>query len=185
MIISIGTKNKAKLAACQEILTQAFTGATLYTYEVDSGVSAMPMTQDETAQGAINRATTALAAHKGADLGVGLEGGVYDGPYGHLYLLGWVAILDKQGTLGLGHSGGVMLPDDIATALREGGELGPIIQERMQDTNNTIRHGLGATGLLTNGLYPRNREFEDALRNAVAPFVSPQFYTKDAQVTLE
>ena len=174
MIISVGTNSKPKLAACEEILTRAFSEVTLYSYSVESGVSAMPMTQDETAQGAMNRAYAALAAHKSADMGVGLEGGVYEGPRGYLYLLGWVAIIDTRGTLGLGHSGGVMLPEDIAAELKSGAELGPLMYQRV---GADIRHTIGATGILTSGLYPRNREFEDALRNAVAPFVSPEFYS--------
>lgn len=179
MQISVGTHNRAKISACELILTKAFGAVELYPYEVESGVSAMPMTNEETAHGAMNRAHAALALHEGAEYGVGLEGGVFEGPRQALYLLGWVAIVDTNGKIGLGHSGGLALPDDIAAALRSGGELGPIIQQRMQDTDNEIRHGLGATGLLTQGLYPRNREFEDALRNALAPFVSPEFYPEN------
>lgn len=176
MKISIGTKNRAKLDACDAILHLAFEDVQIASYDVASGIAAMPMTNEETAQGAVNRAHAALQADEEADLGVGLEGGVYEGPLGRMYLLGWAAIVDRNGTEGIGHSAAVALPETIAKELRDGAELGPLMQARTNDVANDIRHSLGTTGLLTNGLYPRNREFEDALRNAVSIFVAPEFY---------
>lgn len=173
MIISIGTKNAAKLAACEEILHLAFPDSALVAYDVPSGVAAMPTTNEETAQGAVHRARAALEADLNAELGVGLEGGVYEGPFNRMYLLGWAALTDRNGKVGIGHSAAVALPESIAKELRKGAELGPLMHQR---TSEDIRHTIGTTGYLTKGLYPRNREFEDALRNAVAPFVAPESY---------
>lgn len=178
MKISVGTKNKAKLDACDAILHLAFDDVSIVAHDVPSGIAAMPMTNEDTAQGAVNRAHAALDADPDAELGIGLEGGVYEGPLRRMYLLGWAAIVSRDGTIGIGHSAAVALPEDIADELRSGAELGPLMQTRMGDVDNEIRHSLGTTGLLTNGLYPRNREFEDALRNAVASFVAPEFYNR-------
>lgn len=177
MKIAVGTMNEAKKAAVSAIFSEAFeTDVELLPHDVESGISSMPMANEETATGAINRAFAVREIEPDADYYVGLEGGVYEGPRG-MYLLGWVAIL-KSGSdvLGLGHSGGVKLPRDIAEALRAGGELGPLMKER---TGDDIRHSLGTTGLLTKGLYPRNREFEDALRNGLAEHISPEYYANE------
>jgi inosine/xanthosine triphosphatase len=172
MKIVIGSRNAAKSAACKSILGEVYEDAEFVNIDASSGVSDMPMDNETTVTGAKNRAIDAFSKVEGADLAIGLEGGVYTGPEDMMILLGWVAIFDGE-KFGIGHSGGVVLPKDIAEQLKAGAELGPLMHTRLGDD---IRHNMGTTGVLTNGLYPRNREFEDALRNALAPFVSPEFY---------
>lgn len=54
-------------------------------------------------EGAINRAKSALKLSSG-DFGVGLEGGLHQ--IGERWFeSGWIAVVDKQGTIGLGSSG--------------------------------------------------------------------------------
>ena len=67
---------------------------------VPSGVSEMPMSDDETITGARNRARAAREAVN-ADLGFGLEGGVHSDPLG-LLLQGWVVVTDGNGREGVG-----------------------------------------------------------------------------------
>lgn len=169
MKIAVGSQNKAKLSACELVFTEAFPDETLefLPFEVETGVSKMPMSNDETCAGALNRAN-ALKDMTDADYYVGLEGGVQEGPLKSLYLLGWAVIVHAApNKVGIGHSGGMRLPADIAKELRAGAELGPLIQARYADEANEIRHTLGTNGLLTKGLYIRSREFEDAIRCAL------------------
>jgi inosine/xanthosine triphosphatase len=176
--IIVGTKNRAKLSACKIVFDEAY-GQDKYILEgieVDTGVSAMPMTNQESYLGAHNRLIAAKDAEPNGDIYVGLEGGVEEGPGNGLYLLGWAVVMAaNSGKVGVGHSGGVRLPNNIAKELKKGKELGPLVQEITGDVNNEIRHSLGTNGLLTNGLYPRNREFEDALRNAVGMLLSKYY----------
>lgn len=179
MKIVIGSENRAKKAAVESVFRLVFSNENIQisTHSVESGVSTMPTNNEETLQGAINRAKAVQLLEPNADYFVGLESGVYEGPFGGMYILGWVALIKNDDeTIGMGHSGGVMLPKDIAAALRGGSDLGPLISKKIGDNSGEIRHTLGTTGLLTKGLYPRNREFEDALKNAFAPFVSEEFY---------
>lgn len=176
MKIVVGSRNGAKVAACEAVLKEAFGDIDLLEVDADSGITSMPMDNNTSVKGAKNRAIDAMNQAPGADFAVGLEGGTYYGPDNKMFLVGWVAVLDKQGNFGLGHSGGVVLPDGIAKVLENGQELGPLTQEMFKDDKNEIRHTLGTTGILTKGLYPRNREFEDALRNALAPFLTPEHY---------
>jgi non-canonical (house-cleaning) NTP pyrophosphatase len=81
MRIAVGTQNMAKLKACEYVFSEALFEKKLefLPFEVESGVSVMPMSNDEIAQGAINRAV-ALKRLTEADYYVGLEDGVQAGP---------------------------------------------------------------------------------------------------------
>ena len=178
MKIVVGTKNKAKLDACKVVFDEAYglDGYEIEGLEVDTGVSVMPMTNQESYLGAHNRLIAAKELRPNGDIFVGLEGGVEEGSGDGLYLLGWAVVMAaKSGKIGVGHSGGVRLPHIIAEELKNGKELGPLVQAMTGDVNNEIRHSLGTNGLLTEGLYPRNREFEDALRNAVGMLLSKYY----------
>lgn len=174
MDLAVGTTNKAKLLACSEVFKEALPGSkiNIKSIEVESNVSAMPMDNEEIFTGALNRANVLAELDKNADYYVGLEGGVQKGPQDRLYLLGWAVIIRAvDGVIGSGHSAGVALPNDLSEALFEGKELGPLVQAKMSDTSNEIRHSLGTNGILTKGLYPRTKEFEDAIRCALGPLI--------------
>ncbi|MCP4935097.1 MAG: DUF84 family protein, partial [bacterium] len=117
----------------------------------------------------------AIAARKAidADLGFGLEGGVH--PHGSgLILHGWVVIVDRNGSQGIGGAGRLPLPQSIANRVLAGEELGPVMDDILNDHN--IRQKGGASGALTNGLAVREDAFALAVAYALAPFVSPTFY---------
>jgi inosine/xanthosine triphosphatase len=53
-----------------------------------------------------------------------------------------------------------------------GQELGDVIDIIMEDTN--LKSSLGAMGLVTNGLVPRDAAYIHGILFAFGPFVSPQ-----------
>ena len=112
-------------------------------------------------------------AEAGADLAFGLEGGVTELPEG-LMLVGWVAAIDKHGTVGLGSSARIPLPGFIAEQIRNGAELGPVMDKVVNETNT--KHRGGASGILSGGLTKRSESFSTAVAYALSPFVVPQFY---------
>jgi len=175
MIIAIGTLNNAKIRAVKEIILEVWKNAEFFPVETQSGVSKQPKTDEEGITGAINRAKQAMKMLD-ADYGIGLEGSVEENSFG-MFLGGWVAIVDKNGKSGIGSSGKVLLPKQIREKIRQGKELGPIMQEMLNDKNNEIRQTTGTNGVLTNNLYNRIKEFRDATRCALAMFVSPEFYS--------
>lgn len=174
--IAVGSRNRAKLEAVRSVFETVYTTVTLKSHEVDSGIAGQPMTDEESIQGATNRASAALAAEKDADFGVGLEGNV-SVVAGRMMLHGWVAIVDPSGTIGLGHSGGTEVPRALRQKLEAGEELGPAVQEMLADTENEIRHNQGTNGILTDGLYTRIDEFTHATQCALAKFVNPDLYS--------
>jgi inosine/xanthosine triphosphatase len=169
--------NKAKNEAVRNIFDKVYDKNEYLSVETNSLIRNQPLSSDEAIDGAINRARDALSKAPGFDFGVGLEGTVDSNKHG-MFLLGWVAVVNKQGKYGIGSSGAVLLPDYMRKKIESGYELGPVVQDLMNDSNNEIRHSEGACGLLTNGMYSRVHEFEDALICALSKFLKPDFYEK-------
>ena len=175
MEVVIGSTNQAKIDAVSAVFDSAFSSVRFTSLKAESGISDQPMTDEESIQGSINRADDALKQRPDADYAVGLEGNVAM-IAGRMLLNGWVAIRSQDGGLGLGRSGGVVLPKSIQDRLEQGEELGPLVQSLMNDEQNTARHSSGTNGILTDGLYTRVDEFTHATQCALAPFVRPDMY---------
>jgi inosine/xanthosine triphosphatase len=109
------------------------------------------------------------------EFGVGLEGGVNEEAAG-LMLLGWVVILNRDGTESVACTAKIPLPKMLAERILSGEELGPVMDEVLSETD-TAKKG-GASGALTAGLVMRQDKFQMAVAYALAPFVAPQFYGK-------
>lgn len=174
MKVAIGTENKAKIQAVENIIREVWRDVEFSYFQTNSFVSNQPLSDEEAIKGAINRANQAINK-AGADYGVGLEGTTNLNNYG-MFLHGWVAIVDKEGNVGLGQSASVHLPNNIEQRIKKGEELGPIMQELMNDEKNVIRHNEGTNGVLTSGLYTRIKEFEDATRCALSRFINAKWY---------
>lgn len=148
MIVAVGTENQAKIAAVVEIVALAFpdTQVDIRSHSVTSGVRDQPLTDNETIQGAVNRARTVSEIEPNTDIAIGLEGGVQDTEFG-MFLRGWVAVIEtKTNRIFYGHSGGMRIPDDIADELRNGEELGPLTQKRNPHIEDTISNTIGTGG---------------------------------------
>ena len=179
IIIAVGSKNLAKNKAVETALLKVFPSIELNGFNVESGIADQPTTDEESIQGALNRAEGALAQLATAQFGVGLEGNTVT-ISGRMYLHGWVAIIERgNDTPGIGHSSGIELPDNLKQGIEEGKELGPLLQEMLGDTENTVRHNQGTNGILSAGLYTREQEFIDATTVALARFVSPELYNAE------
>ncbi|KKU99733.1 MAG: putative non-canonical purine NTP phosphatase [Parcubacteria group bacterium GW2011_GWA2_48_9] len=128
---------------------------------------------DETPRGAKHRAFEALKA-SGADLGVGLEGGIDARPEGY-FVTGWCAIADTAGKITYGRSFGVPIPAYVVDRMKkEGKELGDIVDELL-DKKNT-KQAEGFFGFATKNMVTREKGYIDMVVAALAPRVFPEFY---------
>ncbi len=175
MKIIISTENKAKVQAVEEVLHQVWDNFEIVSEKFPSDVSEQPLSETEGIKGAINRAENAKLKHSGADYWVGMEGYVDSNEYG-MFLAGAVAIINKDGSIGVGISAKMQLPIFIKEKIEAGEELGPTIKTLMNDTEGSIRHYDGTNGILSKGLYNRVDEFKDATKCALAKFQSPELY---------
>jgi inosine/xanthosine triphosphatase len=172
MKVAVGSTNPVKITAVQSTFEKIWPETDIKAASVLSGVSNMPMTDEECIRGARNRAEKILKQFD-ADYGVGLEGGVHPDPTG-LLLVGWVVIVDRNGREGVGGSARLPLPEPIAEQILNGRELGPLMDEILGVEN--VKQKGGAVGALTAGLVPRSNTFAVAVAYALAPFVSAEFY---------
>jgi inosine/xanthosine triphosphatase len=161
--VGVGSGNPVKRRAVASVLGTA----TVETVQVDSGVAEQPRGHAETVAGAENRARRALAA-AAFDYGVGIEGGVaeFDGTDG-LFLVMWAAATDGTRT-GRAAGPSLELPARIASRVRAGEELGPVMDDVL-GTDDVARKE-GAAGAFTRGRLPRADALADAVAGAFAPF---------------
>ena len=162
--IALGTKNPAKIKAGE--LAGRELSAELVSINVSSGVSEQPFSDEETIEGALNRARNAMK-EANAEFGLGLEGGVVKTSYG-LFICNWGALVTKDGESFVSGGARVKLPEKIAEELYSGRELGPVMDEytKRQD----IRKSEGAVGVFTNGRITRDRMFEHIIELLVGQY---------------
>ena len=151
MQIALASTNRAKLAAAQAVATRVFGYAEVHAVAVAIDMPAQPIGDEETQTGAITRARAAVTS-AGADLGIGLEGGLRSTLRGWA-LCSWAAVVDAAGAVGVGGGGILLLPPSVVRRVLAGEELGPVIDELAQMAET--RQGLGASGILTRGLLNR------------------------------
>ncbi|MFB5088061.1 DUF84 family protein [Psychrobacillus sp. PGGUH221] len=167
MKILIGTNNRAKTKAVITISTKYYPNAEFENKDVPSLVSNQPMSDEETRQGAINRAKHLMVENVDAEFGIGLEGGVKEID-GTMYVCNWGALVTKGGRVFSATGAGVPLPNEIAVLLKAGSELGPIMD--VFTNKNDIRHDEGAIGVFTNGLVSRSDMFEHIMLLLIGQF---------------
>ena len=173
MKITVGSQNPIKIKATENVFKRVFgENVKVQGIKVNSGVFHTPYSFEETAQGAINRAKRALEKIP-ADFGVGLEGGYEKTKFG-VFMLGVVAIIDKEGKIGISGSSGINLPQKILKKLEQGKELGDIMDD-LQNEKNT-KQKWGAVGFFTKGHSNRQEGFEQNVLYALARFLRKELY---------
>ena len=149
-VVAVGSGNPAKVRAVEHALRRVWPNVRVLPAEVESGVSKMPLSDDEMLLGAGNRAHNALAAHSEADYGIGLEGGVHtmavDADSTVMLLGGWAVVERRDGQRGVGACARLPLPETIAKCVRDGEELGPVM-DRVTKSTDVKKKG-GAVGVL-------------------------------------
>ena len=165
--VAIGTENKAKIGAVESVVRKVLPLAVFETIDIPSNVSAQPITDEETRQGAINRAVATRDA-LGAEFSFGLEGGVREID-GQMYVCNWGALALVDNTVLTAAGAQIVLPKEIADHIRAGEELGPVMDEFTKKKD--IRSHAGAVGIFTNGLIDRKEMFEHIVRLLVGQYL--------------
>ena len=163
MKIAVGSTNPVKVSAVRQTILRIWPEADIIPVSVPSGVSDMPMSDEETLAGARNRAAAARE-RLDADFGIGLEGGVHPEPFG-LTLHGWVVVVARNGRIGIGGGGRLPLPDAHCPKSAGWPRTGPR-HGSISNDHNTKQKG-GAVGALTNGLVLRGETFALAVAYAL------------------
>ena len=165
----VGSTNPVKINAVKASVNEKFPEMEVIGREVESGIQVQPMTDEETKNGAINRAKNVLALGQ-ADypneelLGIGLEGGVTEID-GRLWSTVWVAVVDQEGQLYLANGARFPVPGIIADPIRGGEEMGPVVNKIVGGHN--IRQKEGMIGVITKNFVHRTEEYTGIAKMAL------------------
>lgn len=170
--VAVGSKNPVKIESVRLAFEALWPGEKWQIEGIDiaSGVSEQPMSDEESIKGAYNRARKALK-ELDADWGVGLEGGLQKTGE-HWLDCGWVVVIDKDGSEGIGSTVKMVVPAMMMELIHEGKELGEVCDIVFSETNS--KHGDGHFGLMTNSLITRTTGYKDGVIAALSYFMHPR-----------
>ncbi|MBW7955286.1 DUF84 family protein [Patescibacteria group bacterium] len=173
----VGSTNPVKLEAVRTAVSEHWPEAKVFGYEVESQVSAQPLTDEETERGALNRAKAALQAGQVEHpevveaLGVGLEGGVTP-RNNELWSTVWAAVIDPSGSTFTANGARMKVPEIIARPILNGGEMGPVVSQLTGVAD--VRKKQGMIGIVTKEFVNRTTEY-----GAIAKLAIGLWFGKD------
>lgn len=173
--IVIGSINPVKINAVKKGFAKTFNikNFDIVSLNVPSNVSNQPMTNEETLQGAINRAVNCKKEIPNADYYFGIEGGV-NIFNNQMEVFAWIYVLNNSSKIGLSRTASFFLPDSIKNLILKGIELGEADDIIFNRKNSKQQNG--AVGMLTNNLIDRTKYYEEAVVLALIPFLNPDLY---------
>jgi inosine/xanthosine triphosphatase len=173
-LIAIASHNPVKIQAALGGFRRMFPDQKYdaHSLSVDSGVGDQPRGDEQTLQGALNRALACREAFPSAAYWVGIEGGVswFDD---ELAAFAWVVVTDGVRT-GKARTGTFFLPPQIAHLVAQGYELGEADDIAFGVQNS--KQANGAVGLLTGDALDRQGLYEQAVLLALLPFKNLDLY---------
>lgn len=174
MLIVVGSTNPTKIKPVKQVFAYHFKNVKVIGVNVASGIKEQPLTDKEMYQGALNRAKKSLQLIENADFGVGIEGGL------HQYAYGWlerslVVIIDRKGNIGVGSSGGLVLPNKVIKEIKKGKNLEKVIDNIFG--TKKIGRGIGMFGVFTKGVVTRSEGVKHGVAFALARFLHKKLYT--------
>jgi inosine/xanthosine triphosphatase len=172
--IIIASQNPVKIESALRGFRKMFPGEEFETrgVNVPSGVSVQPMSDAETLQGALNRATGARKLVPEADYWAGIEGGIEEHAAG-MVAFAWIVVCSNE-MAGKGRSAAFFLPPGISDLVRQGKELGEADDMVFQRSNS--KQANGAIGILTGDAVDRTDLYEMAVIMALVPFRNAELY---------
>lgn len=156
MNLVIGSKNPTKIKAVEGI----FPTYPVTSLDVPSNVSAQPFSDEETRQGAINRAMQCAKTNTNS-VGIGLEGGVMY-VESQLFLCNWGALVTENEEIYTASGARIVLPKVFDEKLKSGIELGDIMDHYAKKQG--VRKKEGAIGVFTNDLISRQEMFAHVVK---------------------
>ncbi|MCA9349718.1 DUF84 family protein [Candidatus Saccharibacteria bacterium] len=174
MNIVITTKNQAKINAVKDAFNNPPWSDflpiryTLSTISVNSNVSETPSNDTEGKQGVLNRIAAARLQIQSSDIIIAMEG-IVENSNNYPQIRGWVGVYQKStNRLVIASGCSTPIPNKYISLTKNSSKnFGELIQKKYPKIKGIEGIKLiGANGLFTNGKYPRDRSFTDALEIA-------------------
>jgi len=175
MRVIVASQNPVKIEATRRGFERVFSASSadrpgddieVEGVKTDSGVSAQPMSDEETYRGAENRLAELRQQRPEADYHVAIEGGAIE-VNDTIEAFAWVLIADTRGRSGESRSASYRHPRVI-------GQIGEAGDELFGETNIKQKHGV--LGALTNGVIGRTELYEHAVVLALIPFLNSDLF---------
>lgn len=185
MIFLVASTNPVKVNAVKTAAVSRWPDAIFKEFEVKSGVSEQPMTDEETLQGSINRSKEALhlgksliEANSGAEiLSIGLEGGVMM-INNKMWTTIWATVTDTNKLHYSANGGRFLVPQFLADQIQNGEEMGPAISKYFGGRSIKTQEGL--VGVVTKNFLDRTQ-----LYSAIAKLAIGQWYGRNWEKKLD
>ncbi|MCX6806831.1 MAG: inosine/xanthosine triphosphatase [Candidatus Berkelbacteria bacterium] len=177
MQINIGTSNKIKVQALEEVVKDypIFKNAEVNALSVSSGVGEQPRSLEQTIKGAINRAKE---AYRNCNYSFGLESGLMDVPYTKTgYMNICVCAIFNGKNIYLGTGPGFEYPTLVTKYVFEKGmEIDKAFLEAKITSDPKIGKSHGAIGLLTKDRVIRTDLVKMSVKMAIIQLENPNLY---------
>ena len=167
-LVGVGSTNPVKIQAVRVALGERLPKASVMGVEVASRGSAQPMSDEETKRGVYERAIGILHLTK-ADVGVGLEGGVFI-EVDQVWNTVWCCVIDRTGRTEWANGSRFILPSKLGEQLMKGEEMG-LVMETMTGIAD-IRKKMGMLGVVTDGWVTRESEYRHLVELAMGRLLS-------------
>ncbi|WP_222933143.1 inosine/xanthosine triphosphatase [Fulvivirga aurantia] len=173
MKVAVASNNPVKTAAVANGMAKMFSEkAEIINVSAPSEVKDQPTSDQETYDGAFNRAKNARDLLPDQDLWVGIEGGIEDTLKG-MTAFAWVVVLSKD-KIGHAKSATFFLPEKVSHLIKQGKELGEADDIVFGKSNSKQQNG--AVGLLTENAIDRTSYYTEAMILALIPFKNTELY---------
>jgi inosine/xanthosine triphosphatase len=166
MHIFVGSTNPIKVNSVTNAATETWPDVKVRGLDVPSGIPDQPYGDEQTKEGAQNRAERALErglieldsqqSDEDQVLGIGMEGGVFD-YHNELWSTVWVAVVDVDGNQHLANGARFKVPEQIAIPMQKGVEMGDIVDKLFHQKD--VRQKEGAIGVITENFIDRTEEY--------------------------
>jgi inosine/xanthosine triphosphatase len=174
MIVIVGSRSSLKIEATRIAFKSVYNDVVVKGLPIKSGVSPFPTSDEETLNGAMNRAKWAAEVEPIADFHVGLEGGL--SRIGEWFVVKHFAVVVKGKDVGLGISPGYVCPDRLYRSLVATSDVvgRKAIDEFFKDHEILSRQG--PIGVLTGGRLNRTQALIEAVTCALTRFIDSTHY---------
>ena len=172
MLIALGSTSPVKINATKQAFEAYFDNVEIKGIKVPSGIKPFPTSEEETFQGAVNRAK-AVSEMEQADYYVGLEGGLQT--FNVYTIVKQIAVVLHDEKTGIGVSSGYNAPETLINQLDMTSDESRIILDRYFGKTEILSKE-GIIGVLTNGKLNRTTISRNAVICALTVFINPQYY---------
>lgn len=177
MKVVVASKNPVKIEATRNGFQTYFKDVNVEGASIESGVADQPMSDEETLEGARNRAANAARKFPEANFWIGIEGGV-DRKNENLLAFAWIVVLGKDAS-GESRTTTFSLPPEVAEMIDKGYELGHANDVIFKKHNSKQKSG--AVGLLTKDKLTRTQLYTQAVQLALIPIINQEMYRISAR----